>query len=72
MLTLHYEVSLIIVFVNIIHNICLLGHNHRVYVLDDNQWSVKGRYDVVIADDEKCTWVKEKEKLVTHILLVSD
>jgi hypothetical protein len=41
-----------------------------VYVLDQQQWSIMGRYNVVVEDDEDVVWGKDEGGNVTHILLV--
>jgi hypothetical protein len=38
--------------------------------LDQQQWSVMGRYNVVVEDDEDVVWEKDEGGNVTHILLV--
>jgi hypothetical protein len=45
-------------------------HNYRVYVLDQQQWSIMGRYNVVVEDDEDVVWEKDEGGNVTHILFV--
>ena len=45
-------------------------HNYRVYVLDQQQWSIMGHYNVVVEDDEDVVWEKDEGGNVTHILLV--
>jgi len=45
-------------------------HNYRVYVLDQKQWSIMGRYKVVVEDDEDVIWEEDEGGKVTHILLV--
>jgi hypothetical protein len=47
-------------------------HNYRVYVLDQQQWSIMGRYNVVVEDDEDVVWEKDDSEggNVTHILFV--
>jgi hypothetical protein len=45
-------------------------HNYRIYVLDQKQWSIMGRYNVVVEDDENVVWEEDKLGKVTHILLV--
>ena len=47
-----------------------LDHNYRVYVLDQQQWSIMGHYNVVVEDDEDVVWEKDDGGNVTHILLV--
>ncbi|KIM38573.1 hypothetical protein M413DRAFT_30115, partial [Hebeloma cylindrosporum] len=48
-------------------------HNYRVYVLDRNQWSIMGRYNVVVEDDENVVWEEDETgKFTTHILLEND
>ena len=49
----------------------VLDHNYRVYVLDQQQWSIMGRYSVVVEDDEEAIWEEDEGGKVTHILLVS-
>ena len=46
------------------------NHNYRVYALDQQQWSIMGRYNVVVEDDESVVWEKDEGGNVTHILLV--
>jgi hypothetical protein len=46
------------------------NHNYRVYALDQQQWSIMGRYNVVVEDDEGVVWEKDEGGNVTHILLV--
>lgn len=41
-----------------------------MYVLDQQQWSIMGRYNVVVEDDEDVVWEKDEIGNVTHILLV--
>jgi hypothetical protein len=43
-----------------------------VYVLDQQQWSIMGRYNVVVEDDEDVVWEKDDSEggNVTHILFV--
>ena len=41
-----------------------------MYVLDQ-QWSIKGHYNVVVEDDEDVVWEKDEGGNVTHILLES-
>ena len=41
-----------------------------MYVLDQQQWSIMGRYNVVVEDDEDVVWEKDEGGNVTHILLV--
>ena len=33
-------------------------HNYQVYVLDQQEWSIMGRYNVVVEDDEDVVWEK--------------
>ena len=42
-----------------------------MYVLDQKQWSIMGRYNVVVEDDEDVVWEKDEDGNVTHILLAS-
>ena len=41
-----------------------------MYVLDQQQWSIMGRYNVVVEEDEDVLWEKDEGGNVTHILLV--
>ena len=41
-----------------------------MYVLDQQQWSIMGHYNVVVEDDEDVVWEKDEGGNVTHILLV--
>jgi hypothetical protein len=43
-----------------------------VYVLDQQQWSIMGHYNVVVEDDEDVVWEKDEGGHVTHILLEND
>jgi hypothetical protein len=45
-------------------------HNYRVYALDQRQWSIMGRYSLVVEDDDNVVWEKDEGGNVTHILLV--
>lgn len=38
--------------------------------MDQQQWSIMGRYNVVVEDDEDVVWEKDEGGNVTHILLV--
>ncbi|EDR02990.1 uncharacterized protein LACBIDRAFT_307791 [Laccaria bicolor S238N-H82] len=48
------------------------NHNYRVYILDKKQWSIMGRYNVVVEDDEDAIWEEDDIGKVTHILLEND
>lgn len=39
-------------------------------MLDQQQWAILGRYEVVVADDEKAVWEEDEHGKVTHVLLV--
>jgi len=52
------------------HYKLISDHNYRVYALDQQQWSIMGRYNVVVADDEEVVWEEDEGGKVTHILLV--
>jgi len=38
--------------------------------LDQQQWSIMGRYNIVVEDDEAAVWEEDEGGKVTHILLV--
>ena len=38
--------------------------------MDQQQWSILGRYNVVVEDDEDVVWEKDEGGNFTHILLV--
>ena len=38
--------------------------------MDQQQWSILGRYNVVVEDDEEVVWEKDEGGNFTHILLV--
>ena len=38
--------------------------------MDQKQWSIMGRYNVVVEDDEDAIWDEDATGKVTHILLV--
>jgi hypothetical protein len=44
--------------------------NRRVYVLEDNIWEVKGRFQAVLEDDEMVAWEVQEGKMVLHISAV--
>ena len=38
--------------------------------MDQQQWSIMGRYNVVVEDDEDVVWEKDEGGNVTHVLFV--
>jgi hypothetical protein len=52
-------------------NSCLLEHNRRLYVYEDNMWNIKGRFDAVVANNEVAEWQKDGERLILSILMVN-
>jgi len=46
--------------------------NHRVFIYEDDMWTIKGRYDHALEnDDEDVSWTYEKGNDVLRFLLVS-
>jgi hypothetical protein len=46
--------------------------NRRVYIWEDDVWTVKGRFNTVIDDDETVSWVQQSDgKLVLQLSIVS-
>ena len=47
-----------------------LGNNQRVYTWEDDEWMVKGRYELAIRNDEEVIWSKVDGDHITQILIV--
>ena len=48
-----------------------LDDNHRIFVHEDDMWTVKGRYNHALEDDDDVSWTYEKGNDVLRFLLVS-
>ncbi len=47
-----------------------LGNNQRVYTWEDDEWMVKGQYELAIHNDEEVIWSKVDGDHITRILIV--
>ena len=47
-----------------------LGNNQRVYTWEDDEWMVKGQYELAIHNDEEVIWSKVDGDHITQILIV--
>jgi hypothetical protein len=46
--------------------------NRRIYVRDEEEiWSVRGRFNTALEDDEAVNWIVEKGDLILPVLIVS-
>jgi len=45
--------------------------NHRIFILEDDIWDVKGRFEDALEDDEDATWSLKDGKKILEILVVS-
>ena len=50
----------------------MLENNRHIYVRENSVWDLKGRYDMVVEDDDELTWVKVDGEDVMNILVVSN
>jgi len=48
-----------------------IDDNHRVFVYEDDMWTVKGRYEHALEDDDDVSWTYENGHDVLRFLLVS-
>ena len=49
-----------------------LEQNQRVFVYEDKLWTVKGRYDTALAENDEVEWSVEKDKFLLRLLVVRD
>ena len=49
----------------------LVDDNHRIFVHEDDMWTVKGRYEHALEDDDDVSWTFENGNDVLRFLLVS-
>jgi len=49
-----------------------LDQNQRVFVYEDNEWTVKGRYETALEDDEDAIWTYENGGDLLRFLIVSN
>jgi hypothetical protein len=47
------------------------GHNRRVYVYEEGEWSIKGRFQAALEDNDEISWEKEKGEYTLFIAVVS-
>lgn len=45
--------------------------NHRIFVYEDEMWTVKGRYEQALESDEDVCWTYENGQDILRFLLVS-
>jgi hypothetical protein len=51
---------------------CIVDVKRRIYTLDDDAWSLKGRFAVAEDEDEDISWMKTANgEHVAHLLAVS-
>jgi hypothetical protein len=58
---------------NILYFDCLWifsEQNQRVFVYEDDLWAVKGRYEVVIEEDEEAHWSSANHEYTLKLLIV--
>ena len=49
-----------------------VDHNHRIFVYEDDMWTIKGRYNLALEnDDDDVSWTFEDGQDVLRFLLVS-
>ena len=46
--------------------------NHRVFVYEDDMWTVKGRYDHALENDDDVSWTYENGQDVLRFLIIDD
>ena len=44
--------------------------NQRIFVYDDDEWMIKGRYETAVEDNEDLTWTYENGQDLVRILIV--
>jgi hypothetical protein len=47
------------------------GHNKRIFVYEDEDWIVKGRFETAQHDTDPIQWTVHENKYVLPLLLVS-
>ena len=61
-------------FLNLSHNLIhlfFLELNQHIFVYDDDEWMIKGRYQMTLENDEDITWTYENGQALARILIVS-
>ena len=62
-------------FVNYLKTLLLivvLDHNQRVFVYEDDVWTMKGRYETALEDDEDAVWTYESSQDILRLFIVSN
>ena len=58
-------------YVKMLILIFVLENNHHIYVLENSVWDLKGRFNMVVKDDDDIDWVKVKGEDAVSVLVVS-
>jgi len=51
--------------------ITFIDDNHRVFVYEDEMWTIKGRYETALEDNGEATWTYENGQDIMRFLVVS-
>ena len=63
--------KLFFIFCIILVSFFFVDDNHRVFVYEDDMWTIKGRYDHALENDDDVSWTYENGQDVLRFLLVS-
>ena len=65
----HSKSSILLLFLLI--DIYFLDKNQRVFLYEDDAWTIKGHYETALEDNEDAAWECENEQDLLRFLIVS-
>lgn len=69
--TLLFAVSYLSIITSLLL-IVVLDNNQRVFVYEDDVWTVKGRYETALEDDDDAVWTYENGQDILRFFIVSN